>query len=268
VGRRGTAEASSLCSAYARCVRPDENDLDSLSGPEYAIRFASVTGPADQEACPAPHPAFGLTYVSGTAAAANLRTGDLSAVSEVTGAGSVSPLESALANASGDGRLFDLVTIHGPEPTFATQIPLKLHVEGELSGWAGVHATLQADPLGPPPFQSADGCAGTYAQSCSNVVGEAPFSFDLLLNVPVSTANPTFSVFVGLNASAVNAGKADAGSTATLTIELPDGFTFTSASGVLLAPEPSAGALAVAAASCLARGARRPAKRALDPAAR
>jgi hypothetical protein len=41
-----------------------------------------------------------------------------------------------------------------------------------------------------------------------------------------------------MSANAINEGIADASSTATLSIRLPAGYSFTSGSGVLLVPEP------------------------------
>jgi hypothetical protein len=120
-----------------------------------------------------------------------------------------------------------------------------LTVEGDTAGFSYAEAYISLNGLtyGPPsqfkPQCKDTGTSGMFA-SCSLVSPEGPFAFDILMNVPVSSADPSFPIRVGIYAGAVNEGLSDILGSGQLSILLPSGFTFTSASGVLLTGPPSA----------------------------
>ena len=62
----------------------------------------------------------------------------------------------------------------------------------------------------------------------------------------ISPEQRTLSISAFLDATTSSGGQANFGSTAVLSIELPEGLSFTSESGVLLVPEPETWALMAA----------------------
>jgi hypothetical protein len=256
IPRSAWAAAAVYGGAGAQCAGGSEGFNES--GPYSALGLATVSGTVDAEQCfiDPEHPANGLSLSAGATAFASLYTGELSVVAIANGAGSL-PLEPPLWT-QGDGTavLNDVVIVSAFEDPFSTIAGLVLRVEGTITGFGHVAAYLIRAP------SETRGCVSTIPPGCAclpsdqgctpGVTTPGPFSFELRLGAPVSSASPSFPLQASLVATAVHEGLADAGSTATLSIELPDGYTFTSESGVLLAPEPSATSLAVVALAALA----------------
>jgi hypothetical protein len=156
--------------------------------------------------------------------------------------------------------LFDVLTIHGPTPVFATTAGIHLTVEGETSDFSFAEAyisLLDGGLLTGPPSLLKVQCKGLFG-SCTDGT-EGPFAFDMLMNVRVSSADPSFPIRVGILAGASNNGTSDILGSGQLAIVLPPGFTFTSASGVLLSgpspapvPEPASALLVAVGMAAMA----------------
>jgi len=243
---RAVAGGTVACSPSSPGIEDHFEDFQ----PEFALTFALAEGTVTDPPCGPGHPALGLSLAAGGLASADLRTGEMSALANASGAPFASP---ALAFGAGSGRLIDTVTVHGPTPSFVTNARLALHVEGTLTGFSSVAAVVQR--FGSLIFTDFD-CVTTIVGSplfgCGPGFLGPPgdFAFDLAVNIAVNSSSPTFTFLTELSALAGNEGEADASSTATFSIGLPPGFTFTSESGVLLAgpgdlmvPEPSSLAL-------------------------
>jgi hypothetical protein len=249
------SQAVAYASAYVHCVQGDQRNVsDSV----FALTLASSSGSfGDPNSCE-PESAGTGSLSAGAVVFGSLRHGTLSAYAEASGAGdplSYNPGQyTNLAVGSGVVSLYDAVTVVGPNPSFSVIAQLGLHIEGNLEGYSSVYANILVGSA-----QSA-GCVNTYESSCgTGLTPVGPFAFDLTLPISVSSSNPTFQLFVGMSASAVNSGAANASQTATLSIVLPEGFWFTSESEMLLVPEPGPIPLLASAALAgwgLARGAR------------
>lgn len=232
---RAAAFAYANSVAGARCLG---SDTYGYSDPQFALTLASIAGtPSDPMTCNPIDPVFGKSVFAGAVAAADLRTGEISVSGEANGGGdpfSYNPTTvTILASGSGIGHLVDVVTVVGGSGSFSFNAQVVLHVEGTLTGYSMSASSLVVGG------NQVSQCVGTYLTSCHPVSAEGPFSYDLVLNVPVSNGNPIFDFTAALTASGVNDGVADASSTASLSIILPAGFSFTSESGVLLVPEPA-----------------------------
>ncbi|MGE0861022.1 MAG: hypothetical protein AB7P42_18060 [Gammaproteobacteria bacterium] len=168
-------------------------------------------------------------------------------------------------SAEGDVRFGDTVTVNGL--TAPTTVTLQLSVDGILSGSAGAVSSLfiggpGLDFIG-SPVPNVDFASNAYG----GLLGSALLVTDVLqVSMIVTPAAPTFSFAAGLSVIAygpltVNgpSGSADFGNTATISLLLPAGTTFSSASGVLLQTVPlpaSAGLLGPAIALLVRRGRR------------
>lgn len=176
-----------------------------------------------------------------------------------------------------DAQIDDTVTVHGGTSwTSPIPVTLSLHVDGELLGlagasafisltagasqenvlasWDGVFARLQADgngtasvPNGAPPTVLVPIGSGVHHANTGDGV---LIGFNLSVTTEVDPSDPTFAIEAVLGALAdpenalfVGENEADFADTAQLGVTLPDGFSFTSGSGVLLdavaVPEPA-----------------------------
>ena len=258
--------AFALASASGVCT--DGSDSVSVSEPTSASALAFFAGTV-MPGCALSYLTEGNSLSAVAEARGSLVTGHLQAWASALGLDlAPSPTVMAVATGAGQARIFDHITIDGPIPVFSITAGLRFHVEGTLEGLASANAIMGLFPSPAFPLgRSADNCVGTLLSLCRNF-GTGPFEFDVALDVPVSSLDPSFTLFAALSASAVNSGTADVLGSGQLRIELPPGFTFRSDSGVLLSepagdvgavPEPGTVVLVgtgVAAAVCRRRARR------------
>jgi hypothetical protein len=228
-GAGATSFADASAGALAGCIGADGY---ADSGSVSALAIASFSGTGDTSTCHPLDPRFGLSVVAGGVAAANLRTGELAVYGEASGASDPNAVAQLVAG-YGTASFGDTITVSGPSSSFSTIATIGLHVEGSFQGYAWVFASLTVGSV------NRSLCIQTYGCSISATsIPPGPFSFDIMVDAPVSSSSPTLSLRAGMSANAINEGIADASSTATLSIRLPAGYSFTSGSGVLLVPEP------------------------------
>ncbi|MGC4092023.1 MAG: hypothetical protein QM756_29895 [Polyangiaceae bacterium] len=169
------------------------------------------------------------------------------------------------ASTEGDVRFGDTITVIGL--TAPATVTMQLHVEGMLSGRAVAVSSLF---IGGPGLDLVGAPAPTvdFASKAYGGVLESPLLVDDLLQVSMllSPGAPTFSFAAGLAVIAhgpVTAGgagsSADFSNTATISLVLPTGTTFSAASGVLLqaVPLPASAWLLAPALGVLVRRGRR-----------
>jgi hypothetical protein len=239
------AQAHARTTADAGCVGVESSQEND---PAFALTLANFSGTGTEETCPPSDPRVGLALFSAGVSAADLRVGQLSVYGEATGAPAPDSYDHLVAG-YGMATIQDTITVSGPSPTFSTQATISLHVEGDIQGYGWVFATIVVGGS-----LQRFSCVHTYPFGCTvggPLIPAGPFSFDLTLDAPVSSSSPTLGLYTGMSANAINAGVADASSTATLSIQLPAGYSYTSGSGVLLVPEPSTFSLAIGAGSGL-----------------
>jgi len=226
-----TSYADATAGALAGCVG-GEGHADS--GSVSALTLASFSGTGDTSTCHPLDPRVGLSLSAGGVAAANLRTGELTAYGQASGAADPNSVTQLVAG-YGSATFGDTITVWGPSSSFSTTATIGLHIEGSIQGYGWVFATLGVGSA--QRFR----CIQTYGCSVGGAtsIPPGPFSFDVTFDAPVSSSSPTLSFWAGMSANAINEGIADASSTATLSIRLPPGYSFTSGSGVLLVSEPS-----------------------------
>lgn len=144
--------------------------------------------------------------------------------------------------ANATAQLTDTIQIFGP-PFDTLSVLLTLEVEGNPAAAIIQNDSLHAGTMMNLRLDSARNCFGDgggfgfFSLFC-------PFQFPLKVQVvrTVSSSNP-FLIFTSeLNVRAINNATVDLSDTALLSIRLPDGYTFESASGVLLTEPPGDGA--------------------------
>jgi hypothetical protein len=252
--------------AFSAEVRADAGVCGGVGDNDIVVGSFSATAEATSAGTCTRFPAQGAFLAAVGAGTASLATGHLTAFAGAVGFDSLGGAAGCcVAAASGRADLFDVITIHGPAPVFATTAELHLVVDGDTSGFSSAQAYISLNDgllFGPASvFQTR--CKGGFGCVDNSVPSTAgSFAFDIVMNVPVSSGSPSFAFRSGIFAQAVNEGDADIRGSGQLSLVLPAGFTFTSQSGVLLSgssdvPEPSSLLLLLCGAGTLGLACRR-----------
>lgn len=179
---------------------------------------------------------------------------EAASVSIPTGAIHVIVSSSGDLNGFATAQLFDVVTFHGPNGSFSGfgQAGIDVNVDGVVDGGGAVAAgtaaaslTLTSDSNATLYSNTINMCAG----ACTgNLVPSGPFDVSLGTNLFVLDGQ-SVGISMFARATGSEGGLADLSHTAQLGITLPQGWSFTSASGELLtssdtppaavAPEPA-----------------------------